>query len=297
VDWSFYVTNIDPSQAETLGCNQGNYDTAHGNKNSEVTLEFGVQRSGGVGTLLTQINANVTNAQIETYAERFSYGYWHCTGSNTTSVLRLGIGTNTSVIGRSSSSIGQTWATVVNDVRSWNSTHGNPTTGACCVSSQVVTNGANDIETGSNWDTSLNVKQWAIGFDGATTAFYYDIGDAGGCPSTSWGGSTICNASWHQSDVWVVSWGQSAALSAPEIYNPTLAKQWHMISAYGVRIQLKAKISFEGPLDDNFTDPGSNTSQQAWDQLWTEINSTTDTGGPLKYSMQIHCSDTTTPCQ
>ncbi len=102
--------------AYTLGCNQGNFDRSFSPfVNSEVVLDFGSQLSDGSGAQMIN-GVTITNAQIEAVAEAFSQGYWICTGSDTTSYVRLGIGTNNAYNGGNndvSYSGGQTW---VNDV-------------------------------------------------------------------------------------------------------------------------------------------------------------------------------------
>ena len=163
------------SDAYTLGCNQGDFDTLHGRKNSLVVLAFGVQTSGGTGTWLIESGSFASNSQIRSYATQFARGYWDCTGSNTTSILRLALGTNNSVQGRVNSTLGGVWASVVNGAKSDTSAY----------SSQVIIYGAIDAEP--KWDAALNAISWASGFDNNTIAFYYNFGTADDCPQTSWG--------------------------------------------------------------------------------------------------------------
>ena len=276
-DWSFYVRRVVSSDAYTLGCNQGNHDTLNGQKNSLVVLDFGIQNAAGTGTYLIESGTFVTHLQIRTYAAQFAEGYWDCTGSNTSSKVRLAIGTNNSVTGRVDYSLGSAWADMVDGVISDTASY----------ASQVIIYGAIDAEP--SWDYASNAVGWASGFDASTSAFYYNYGSADGCPSAS-SSNGACNNGWYQEDLWQISWGQSAALAFPEIYFQVNAEQWAMISEYGAIYEGQA-ITFGGPLDNYWFDSSSNTDQQAWDDLWTEINSSSWTAGNLMFSGEMHYSD------
>jgi hypothetical protein len=93
------------SQAYTLGCNQGKYDAGFRPVvDSEVVLDFG----GPDG------NDYLNYSAIESASEQFALGYFVCTGSDTTSVVTLGLGTN-----NSAHVSYMTWANTVKAVQNW----------------------------------------------------------------------------------------------------------------------------------------------------------------------------------
>ncbi|MGH2459825.1 MAG: hypothetical protein ACRDIY_13275, partial [Chloroflexota bacterium] len=237
-DPSYYVTTPDPNVAYNLGCTQGRFDaSASPATDSLVVLDFGGQLSDGSSTLL--INGGpISNAQIEAVAEAFSQGYWYCTGSDQSSTLTLGIGTNNSYFDVNGSG-GAAWAQVVAAVIASNQTKG--------YAAQVIAEGANDLEPA--WDTTEDSEAWANGYAANAPAFYVDYGSADGCPTGNSSGAA-CGDGWTQYDVWYVSWGDSAARALPEIYGSVNAAQWAMLGLYGAENGGAAgKIAFSGPLD------------------------------------------------
>lgn len=283
-DWSFYIRSMDINKAYTLGCNQGTFDASHGNINSEVVLAFGEQTSTGTYEAGTS-NVFFSNYNIENLAVIFTQGYFNCLGNDKTSILTLGIGTNNYAY--SSYANGQVWANVVKIVQDFNHSHGWDT--------RVKTIGANDMET--SWggtNSAQNTKAWADGFASVAISDprYLDFGDAGGCTAADSSNNFSCNNGWHQSDVWYVSWGALPAYPLPEIYynpppySPVNAQQWTMISLYSNQHK-GGRIDIKGPLDENSAQ-SSNNSDQAWSQLWTTLNSHSETAQSLTYSAQMH---------
>ena len=264
--------------AYTLGCNQGHFDKSFSPVvNSEVVLDFGGQLSNGSGSLMIS-GGSITNAQIEAVAEAFSHGYWVCTGSDTTSYVKLGIGTNNSYYDVSYSG-GQAWAHDVAAVQSYNHSQG--------YDSQVVMLGANDIESWCpNCVSPSATINWANGFASVSGYLYLDYGSADGCPTNS-SNNGSCNGGWNQYDYWYVSWGATPALPTPEIYYASLAQQWAMISLYGAQHQ-NATVYMQGPWDENDLDSSTLTSSQAWNDLWTDLNNNSATAQNMSYSLQIH---------
>ncbi|HLI52134.1 MAG TPA: hypothetical protein VKU87_10070 [Thermomicrobiaceae bacterium] len=287
-DWSFYVRYIDPNpgddypQAYNLGCNQGHFDASYG-QNSEVVLDFGAQdfsgAGGSPGTRLTVVNTFEDYSQISGYAERFAFGYYYCTGTDTTTTLHLGIGTNNSTYNfdRVDYGGGEDWATEVNNIANDVANQGE--------SSQVVVFGASDMEL--DWHDAASTINWVNGYQAQTSNHLLNFGDAAGCPPS--GG---CDNQWTVANVYYVSWGDPIAYSLPEIYYSTNAQQWQNISLYGVTSgQSAGKIVFDGPLDQYDLCPSSNTSDQAWNQLWTDINQDSRTASSLTYSAEMHTSN------
>jgi hypothetical protein len=277
--FSFYMYTTSTTTAYNLGCNQGTYDRVHGPETTEVFIDFGGQLSNGSGSLM--VNAvSITNAQIEAVAEAFSHGYWSCTLSDFTSTLTLAIGTNNSYYDVSSSG-GTTWAHVVSAVQTYN--HGKG------YDSQVIVAGANDIETFRGANSPSATIAWVNGWSNTTGAKMLNYGSADGCPQTTYNnGACTASGGWNQYDYWYVSWGNTDAFAAPEIYltNGAQAAQWAMISHYGSTYKA-SRIYFDGPLDEYARDSSTNTPTAAWNQLWTAINKSSATSSNLIWSLEV----------
>lgn len=269
LDWSFYITSSSTSNAYNLGCNQGNYDHSHMH-NSAVVLDFGMQTTGGSYDFS---NANLSNSQIQAIAQEFAHGYWICTGSDTTTVLDLGIGTSNWTNGWVTNSAGVAWANNVKAVQAYDQSHS--------YSSQVNAMGADDIEP--SWNSFSATSSWVNGYSSTTTLLYMNYGSADGCPSGS-ANNGGCNNGWNQYDVYWVSWGAAPAVPTPEIYNSTLAWQWQKISLYGAIYQ-GGRMTIWAPWDEN---AGDYNATQAWDALWNDLNSDSRTAQNFLYSMEIH---------
>ncbi len=259
-DWSFYVTELNTSTAQTLGCNQGKFDASHGNVNSIVTLDFGGQNSGNTGTYLPFSNTDVSYSQIESYADNFAYNYWVCTGSDTSSTLFLAIGTNTSAY-QVNGSGGASWAAVVNSVTSYMTAYG-----------QVAVWGGDDMELA--WATYSATQSWETGYADHTSSLYVDYGDANSCPPYG-----SCYGSWTQHDVWTVAWGDPSAWPEPEIYYTGDGNEWVSIS------ETQGGMSFWAPMDEYDLNSATLTPSGAWSAL--------QCGGSqiCEYSTQIHKSN------
>ncbi len=268
-DWSFYVLSTSTTTAYNLGCNQGDYDASHSDADSEVFLDFGGQVSGGTEL----INATViSNSTVESISEQFAYGYYICTGADTTSNLNLAIGTNNSIdVGTSQ---GETWAGVINTVTNWVADN----------AGQVTVWGGDDIEPGFGSESAA--IDWSNGFGSDTSALYLNYGSADGCPESSYGNGA-CNNGWNQYDIWYVSWGSAPAVTAPEIYYAANASQWTMICLYGANYQT-GEVYYEGPLDQNDLSSSTNTSAQAWDDLENDLNAYSACAQTMAYSLEVH---------
>ncbi|MEO6797861.1 MAG: hypothetical protein ABI289_12865 [Candidatus Dormibacter sp.] len=274
--WSFYVRTTNAQTLYNLGYNQGVSDK-NNNQSSEVVLDFGVQWSDNAHTELTGGSTLVTYAQVENMAEQFAVGYWAGTGSDTTTVLRLAVGTNNST-GYESTTLGSGWANVAVTIKNWLTSNGYEYYG------QENIWGANDIEPSWGGTSSqTNAENWANGYSSNGSSLYVDYGSADGCPSTGYGG---CNNGWSQYGEYYVSWGASAAYGLPEIYYSVNASQWTWISTYAKNYRGGA-IWFQGPLDDHFLDGNSLTPSGAWTTFWSDMNAAGDNPG-MVYSCEIH---------
>jgi hypothetical protein len=270
---SYYVSTTSTTTAYNQGCSQGRSDAAAPVQSSEVILDFGGQNSANSGSIL--INGTVvTFSQIRAYAEQFGLGYYVCTAGDTISVLELAIGTNNSAY-QVGSPGGKSWATnVVGPVQSWISANG--------IGSQVTASAANDMEP--SWAAVAGTRAWVDGYAGTGKGRVVNFGSADGCPQTMYSNGS-CNNGWRQSDVWYVSWGNSAAFSMPEIYSSALSKQWTMISRYGYYSQNGRRIHYDGPLTQ--APACCYTPGQAWTQFWTDLNASTSTSTSFSYHSNI----------
>jgi hypothetical protein len=277
-DWSFYMLSTSTSEAYNLGCNQGKFDASHGDVNSEVFLDFGGQTDGRTGALSINQTTVFTNATVQSLSEEFAGGYWYCADvedGDSTSVLTLAVGTNNSYYGVDTAG-GETWADNVNAVQTWVSDN----------IGQVAVYGGDDIEPG--YSDASGAIAWSEGYADVGGSLYLNYGSADGCPQSSYDNGG-CNNSWDQYDVWYVAWGSPPAITAPQIYttNGSMASEWTMICLYGYYHQT-GTVLYQGPLDENDLNSGTNTSTQAWDQLENDLNSYSACAQTMPYSPEVH---------
>ncbi len=271
--WSYYMLSTSTSEAYNLGCNQGTSDSEHGYSGSEVFLDFGGQTDGRTGALSINGTTVFSNATVESLSEEFADGYWVCTGSDTTSTLDLAIGTNNSYYGVDRPG-GETWADDVEAVQNWVSDN----------IGQVYVLGGDDIEPG--YSTEGSAILWSEGYADVGGSLYLNYGSADNCPQSSYDNGACANG-WDQYDVWYVSYGSVPAVTAPQIYNSSTASEWTMICLYGANYQ-SGPVYYQGPLDENDLDSGTNTSTQAWDQLENDLNAYSSCAQTMPYSLEVH---------
>ncbi len=276
-DWSFYMHSTSTYTAYTLGCNQAKFDRSFSPpRNSEVVLDFGQHVNGNV---LMLSGITISHAQVQQMAEAFADGYFVCTASDSTSVLTLGIGINNFGSWVTYAN-GQTWANDVKAIQASNQSHG--------YASQVGMMGGGDLEP--SWNSYSVTLSWVQGFSSVTGYDYLDFGYAGdaqtGCPQYS-SNNGSCGNGWNQYDEWYVSWGAPPALPTPETYRDFMPRQWAMISLYGAQYQ-HSPVYMQGPWDGYDLDTAGLTSNQAWSDLWTDLNNNSATAQSMYYSLEIH---------
>jgi hypothetical protein len=262
---SYYITTDSTSNAYELGCNNGKHDSNVGLAERYTILDFGAQ--DGNGGAQSPFGPDSSASQIESVSEQYALGWYNC--SNTTETLILAIGTNNSINGNVSSLSGQTWAIRVKDVA-------NSSTGST-VASQVSFEGGNDIEDWHANTSSNDVEDWARSFDSNTQKLYIDFGSASGCRQDGWtsGQGYVCsdaNNSFYQYDYWYLSYGEKAAVGAPEIYKNGNASEWLNICLYGKHVQ-GLEIIFEGPMTDA-KDSTDYDAAQSWNSFWNTFDGT-----------------------
>jgi hypothetical protein len=273
-DWSFYVRTTNTNTLYNLGCNQGNFDRNNGNINSEVVLDFGGQASNNGGTYLTGSNTYVSYATIESLAEQFALAYYVCTGSDTTSLLKLNLGTNNSAYYVNTAG-GNSWGSVVNAVNTYVTNNG--------YSSQVLVGGANDMEP--SWNTQSNTIAWMNGYTSTSGRYFVNYGSTDGCPQSSHNNGG-CNNGWNQYGIWYVSWGAAPAWPLPEIYYQSQTNQWVQVDLYSSQYQ-GGSMTFVGPFDEYDLDTSTFTASGAWNSLWNGLNGAGEYA-TMSFSCEIH---------
>lgn len=277
---SWYVTNYNTSDLhwQTLGCNLG---TAA--KNGQVgqdlvdVMDFGsVWYSGGTwGTDWIDADGIWHSwTQAQAVIDSYAYGFYGCTGSDTTAHLTIAAGIRNYGLGWSgqpaSGTAGLAWAQLTNDFEN----------SLGVFKSQVSVEGAIDAEPA--FSSSAVAISWGNGFNGNGYA-YYDYGSADGCPSAQPFGS--CSHSWSQSDEYTVAYGILAAQTIPEIYatNGVNASQWQQISLWGALYGSYGVDIFAGELTQwnacqqrgGCTSPiccTNNLPSSGWNQLYNAVN-------------------------
>ncbi len=129
------------------GCAQGQRDAALG-VGSGVFLDFGGEVDGGTQLIGGQFKSWAT---IASFVQSFAKGYYVCTGSDTSTVLHIAVGTNNSL--HTSSADGDSWANEMSIIESDISGY----------ASQVVIYGASDMEQG--WATASATITWFQGYE------------------------------------------------------------------------------------------------------------------------------------
>jgi hypothetical protein len=273
-DGSWYMNTTSTSTAYNLGCNHGKYDASTGHSSEDV-LDFGRQLGNGSGTLEIGNQFTFSNSQINSIVVAFAQGYYVCTGSDTSTIDTIGVGTNNSYQDVSYSG-GQAWGQLVNSIASTVSSDG--------YSSQVIIEGASDIEPG--FSSPSAAISWAQGYASVTSNLYINYGSAGGCLTNS-NNNGGCNNGWNQYDVWYVSWGSPPAVAAPEIYHQANANQWQEISLYGNQYQ-SGPVYYQGPWDEYPLNTSTFTNAQAWAAFENALDANAATAQTMPYSLEVH---------
>jgi hypothetical protein len=287
-NWSFYLNTTNTNTIYQLGCNQGSADAADHN-NSFVILDFGAQDNANSGTYFPGVKINsptqpssASYATDENLAEVFAWGYYKCASNNsdTTTTLFLVVGTNNSGYSVNYGG-GQGWGNVVSAVGSYISNNS-------AEADQVVVYGGNDIES---WGSASGTLAWTAGYQANAPGYsYVDHGSADGCPTTISSPPGSCSNNWNQYDYWYVSWGNNIGEAAPEIYNTSgdQATQWALISAYGANNENNYIAAFESVLDEYDLNSGTNSSAQAWTDLWNALTFWNVVPVGIAFSSQMH---------
>jgi hypothetical protein len=296
---SWYVNVTSKEKDQTLytwmykkGYEAGQNDLSlPGTQHSVAILDFGQPQIQGGVYGASGFGRFVSVTVIKEAAKQFAQGYYLGTGTDRESQMRMVIGTsNYNTAGAVTYTHGQAWIQLVKDIGTSLQSIGD--------GSRVSVRGGIDIEM--SYSTSSAAYSWVNGYADSWVAPYslYDYGSANGCPPVG-----QCDNGWTQDNVWYVAWGATPSLPLPEIYNTlgTNAKQWQQLSLYSYQTH-GGSMFILGPLSQNAAwkqrcpprpksnDPcyqTNNTPDQAWYQLWTELNSDPQTAQDMLWSTDI----------
>jgi hypothetical protein len=204
-----------------------------GNHTYLVLLDIGGQVPGGVRESTTRrvLSYGALVSALSAYLD--GYHAHHDPAARTI----IAVGTNNDLT--TGAATGATWArSVVNPLR----THA-----ARYVGIEVA--GADDIEPGFQ-SSPAAARRWVSGYLSATSARLVYNGSADGCSPTHI--ASRCNHGWHATDIARVAGaaapGRITAL--PQVYNPTMARQWARISRTSVAMG-RGPLHFAGVLTEN----------------------------------------------
>lgn len=291
---SFYMNTKNPQVYYNIGCDHGKRDkNLAGIQDSIIVLDFGMPTDDddGYGANMFGYGPILLN-EIEVVVEEVAVGYLACVGSDTTSHLRIGVGTNNYMTSARIATFNyymhaRYWAKMVNNINTWLKAEG--------FFSRVDAAGASDLELG--WNTPTNTRAWVDGYDSSNSYPFYDYGDAQGCPTRDYPHWSCDPEPWSQEDLWYVSFGVGPAYPLPLIYatNGVNAEQWALLSLYayqthGVRMDIKGAFTqwqacqqYPGGCGDYL----DNTPAQGWTQMYNELNRDPRTAQTLRWSTDI----------
>ena len=246
---SWYVSSGKSSTLKSMGQQLASQQVAAGGaQDSVVSLLFKAPTFnpntgvfGAVGP-----NAPTSLSTIATLVEAFASGYYNATGTNKTLHVRIVIATSNGTTQCGGNQVtfahGKAWADMVNAVATWVMGQG--------YSGQVDIAGGSDMElANTTWDSKAkcgatgkpvwagpaDTRAWVDGYSSVQPRrFLYDVGDAGGCPTTP--ATSVpgkCNNGYTQQDLWQISWNAPPSEPLPEIYNSANATEWAQLSSFG----------------------------------------------------------------
>jgi hypothetical protein len=251
-----------------------------------VVLDFGGQNQANTQTYDNATGTTFSYGQVESLAENFAHGYWDGTGSDTSSVLRLGIGTCNCVwVGNN---LGVTWGQILGAV-DYYIRHIPCGKYTCSWASQVQIWGGDDFETWGGAAAS-DALSWESGYEqthgtNGVPYPYVDYGSLDGCPP--YGG---CSGNgWSQSVYWHLSWGAPPAYPLPEIYYGTQTNEWVSLSQWGYNNHGGEVMVFTGPLDEYDLNTSTFSSGAAWSSLVSGLtNCGAQCNNNMSYQDEMH---------
>lgn len=227
--YSFYMSTADASVAGPiynlgLTFGEGVLDGIFPQQ-SIVILDWGTPYCDGstCGAYMVGDDGSFNStAAVTAASEAFGEGYYFGAAGDTTATVVVAMGINN--YGTWFSNIanarqeGTAWGDAVNAGNTWLSQEGYITQASIAAA----------IDAELDWNDYSVTKAWSNAYDAASdNTFYYDFGDAAGCPPTG-----SCDNGWSQAKIEYVAWGATLAVPLPEIYNLQMAEEWGSIVAY-----------------------------------------------------------------
>lgn len=254
---SYYMDTVSATTLFDMGCSLGTARSGgSAPQDAVVFLDFGqAQLRGGVYGTFDFGGVYRTVTQIRAASVAFAHGFWLCTGSNLSATVSIAIGTSNfsdfcercGMTDAEVAAFGTAWANMVTSTNNDISNAG--------YASQATAYGGADIEPG--WGKPTVARSWASHYNSAASYGYFNYGSADACPqSGTVKAAGPCDTytdpngkkfTWHQNDLYNISWQLLYANSVPEIYIDAQAKQWQQISKWATLNSL-AKISFTGAM-------------------------------------------------
>jgi hypothetical protein len=282
---SYYMTTTDYDALYNLGISSGQKILPA--QDVVIFLDFGQpwQENGIWGVAIFGSLEFRSTAQILTAIQGFCRGYYLAAPSN--SHVTLAVGTSNferaEYRGRYvTRDHGIAWAQMIKALNDWLA---NPPSWA----DKITIARAIDAEPG--WNTAVNTRAWADGFQQAANgSTYLNYGSCDSCPFDR---CPTCQPSngWTFEDIWYVSWGVPSAFVVPEIYLPdgSNAQQWFRVSLYGWAVHGQAVI-FSGVMTQMQAcncEPQTNPPPEGWSQLYNLINSDYKTASDIEWLTDI----------
>jgi len=245
--FSYYVKVNNPDWAYNVGYALGStaYNTS-GTQRFTAILDFGGMTLSGSTWMLNEWTApDITLAQAGEMVYRFGWGFYVGASSDTTSIVYVGLGTNSS----GNMNVAGAAALATQAV-------GTNNRFASLRYKQVFVVGANDFEGG--WASGIADVNWFdsyMGVSGRPNLFNY--GSANSCPYwdpdyTKKPASTSpwCTGGLTAEQIWHLSWAV-AAYPVPEIYatSGVNARQWKWLSYYAY-MNHGSYFSFQGVMTE-----------------------------------------------
>ncbi|MHB1551496.1 MAG: hypothetical protein ACYDEU_07995 [Vulcanimicrobiaceae bacterium] len=282
VSVSRYMATADPTMLENEGCAQGKQGA-----DALVVLDFGMPAydatSGQYGShTFAANNPFASIAAITSAAQSYLGGFSACRVGSEALTLAVGTsnypGSDNQAQGTVTSQHGAAWAGMIDALVTYVENQG--------AAAYETVYGADDIEPG--WGLAQYARNWVDGYHQNTTAPLVDYGSADNCP-TGQGGS--CANGWTQDDEYNVAFGSGPSAPMPEIYDTggIMAAEWYNISLYGYLKYGKA-IRFSGPMTQYAAcacGNGTNTPQQAYEELYAGLNADSRTAQTPPYLTDI----------
>lgn len=289
---SWYIRTIDSNTSYTNGCNLGSQvQSLPGTQSPVVFLHFGapVQLAGGAyGATFYRAGsgAGYGSLTIIAMAQEFAHGYWICSGSDTSSLLKLAIGTSNDGNLMTNSSLaaahGAAWAsfavTLKNNLANLSASH-----------YQTLVYAESDLEPislnpdgSTSFHSFADTKPWLDGYNGYSGRLAFWAGAA--CFASTTGpyvSGTSCGTGWTVDNMQYAVWRLGLNRPLPQIYHTSAADatRWQLLSkysvtAYGSRFVFVGALSQMLACQQTGGCPGAdNTPDQAWSQLQYLVNS------------------------